>query len=284
MTRLRRISALLLFVILLWPSVSRASVPSLEIAPLKYEASLTSGKSQTGYITVSNPGDATITVRSLVQGMRQIGTDGRLEFFDDPLIAKGITISSDNVRLAPREAVNFQFLIQPDALPRRGVYAAIFFETVPKASGSGTRVLTSARVGTLLLLQNGGSGTSLGAITNITIPWFTYAESINGEVTYHNTGVQARNPQLALSQGDGDQIADGPYTLPDASRSFRVRLKGNFAGPIYVMIRDRATGAVSSRWVFAITGYWRWAFPLALIALVVLSIALKRRIRRRYLV
>lgn len=250
---------------------ARAATATLQLAPLKYQATLHAGSPQTGYITVSNPSDTSITVRSQVQAVHQTGTNGDLTFNDDAAITAAITISADNVTLSPHEAVNFQFLINPDKLPQGGVYASIFFRTVPPTASNGTEVLTSARVGTLLLLDNGNSGTRLGTIDSLKIPWLTIGADLAGTALYHNTGTVARNPHLQarVSSWGSSQVVDGPYIMPQAKRLVPIQLKGSYLGPIHLVLSESETGATAQIWTFAVTGFWVWLLPLVLIAVAI---------------
>ena len=250
-----------------------AATATLQLAPLKYQATLHAGSPQTGYVTVSNPSDTAITVRSQVQAVHQTGTNGDLTFNDDAAITAAITISADNVTLAPHEAVNFQFLINPDKLPQGGVYASIFFRTVPPTSGLGTEVLTSARVGTLLLLDNGNSGTRRGTIDELKLPWLAIGPELIGTALYRNTGTVARNPHLAarVSTWGSPQVVDGPYILPQATRLVHIQLKGSYLGPIHVVISETETGASAQFWTLAITGFWVWLLPLLIVAIAILT-------------
>jgi len=129
---MKKLLASLLLLTALLPAIpAEADVPGLQVNPLQYEDTLTSGSVRLGYIEVSNPSDTTITLESRVQGFRQKDNAGRLSFFDDPQISDGIKVDLAKFDLGSHEAIRVAFSVDPTKLPKGGVYAVIFFRTLP---------------------------------------------------------------------------------------------------------------------------------------------------------
>jgi len=189
-------SAVLLAVSLI-PAATRADVPSLQVAPLQYTGNLIPGRVESGYVDVSNPTDTTIQVTSDVQGFRQTGTNGDLQFFSNPDLNAGIQVGLTSFTLGPRDALRDVFSINPSKLPQGGVYAAIFFRTQAQNQASNSSFVTeSANVGTLLILTNGGAGSHRGAITGLKLPFWQFGPGLRGgTVTFQNTDRFITGPQ-----------------------------------------------------------------------------------------
>jgi hypothetical protein len=269
---MKRFSAFVVLGLLLLHSAfatAHAEGTSLQQAPLIYRASLHAGSPQRGHIKVSNPTDAAITVQSQVQAIHQSGNQGELIFYDAPSLLPAITLSHEKVTINAHKSVDFNFLINPDKLPAGGVYAAIFFRTIPQTAAKSNAIQNSVRIGTLLLLQNGTTATAKGRITDFHVPWLTYGSRVNGTITYLNTGSLALNPNLMLHAGfTSPQTITGPYILPASLRIFPVEITGNHLGLIHITVDGSNPQTTSSRWLIAITGFWQWLLPILLLATI----------------
>lgn len=265
----------MLLVLSALPSPVRAEIPGLQVNPLKYEETLTTSSVKLGYIDVANPGDTNISLQSQVQAFRQRGSEGQLEFFDDSEIAAGIKVDLPKFDLGPREAVRVAFSVDPTKLPRGGVYAAIFFRTIPPAQVSNsTYVSESANIGTLLLLQNGPVGAHIGEISKLKLPFLQIGSGLTGSVTYRNTDRSAAaagfRPALSarVFPWGQPQGLDSALVLPGSERRFSLNKSGAYLGLVPVTVTDSDSGRHRTVWVLALTGWYQWVLLVLLIGLL----------------
>lgn len=254
------------------PAASLASVPSLKVAPLKFQESLVGPDTKIGYIDVSNPTDAAVTVKTSVQGMKQVNERGELAFFDDPALARGVTLASDTITLGPREAVRMPFSLDPRRLPQGGVYGAIFFQSTPTVSTVNANVVyQSVRVGSLLIIDNGGHGLKQGDL-KARFGFLQFGSGLTGSVRYHNTGKAPKaiafNPtiQTKVWPWGSWQYTTGPLVFPGNTRPFSVTKTGSYFGLLPVQVRDTATGRHHTVVVVAVTGWGRALLAILIIA------------------
>ncbi len=252
--------------------------PGVKIAPLKYQESIPLGSKKVGFVDVSNPSNEMLVLIPEVQAFRQLGVDGELQFYDDEQIKSGITFDVGTFELAPKEAARIKFTIDPNKLKRGGVYGALFFRTDSRQAEAspGSQIASSARVGTLLILDIGVGGTKDGRIDNIKIPKFSFGDGIKGSFTYTNSSIGpqpiASNPEFKLKVGFLTRQSNfsGPLVLPDSSRTVNIDKKGNFIGLVPVMIEDKVgKSPPATFYVLAITGFWKLFLPLFFVAVVV---------------
>ncbi len=265
---------------------AHAQIPTVSVSPLKYQDSLTGSTSKLGFIDVSNPSDSTISLKSEVDAFRQINLSGDLQFYHDDAITGGITVSASEFDLGPREAVRVAFTINPNKLPKGGVYAAIFFATVPSPSvASGTIIMQSARAGTLLILDNGGAGKKSGLINQLNLSWLQLGNGLRGTIQYANQGEPPRsiayNPTLGVRAfwWGGKSFVNGPLVFPGNKREFSFFKPGSYIGIIPLVVNDQNTGKSRVALVIAITGIWRVVALIIAVASGVLIFII--RFRRR---
>lgn len=264
--------------------IARADVPSLQLAPLQYEATLTPGRVASGYIDVSNPSDTPVTIVSKVQGFRQVGHDGELEFFDDPELAAAIKPGLDTFSLGPREAVRVVFSIDAAKLPAGGTYAGIFFRTTPpEQTSSSSFIAESANVGTLLILTNGSGATHRGQVAGLKAPTWQTGDGLQGSFSFENTDRSARpigfKPQLSVRVtpwGIRQATATG-LVLPGTSRAFSFTRAGSYFGILPITVTDADTESHATVWVVACTGWYRWLAGFVLLGAVLFAIMWARR-------
>jgi hypothetical protein len=263
-------------VVLLARSPAHAALPELRITPLRYDQHLELGRPGTGVIDASNPTGSTIHVAFQVQAFRQINDRGELEYYDDERIAAAITPAIPEFDLGPREAIRTRFTIDPGKLGPGGAYAVIFLRTIDPDTSPG-QVNTSARVGTLLILDVGPGGTKSGRITSLVAPRFVYGRpNLTANVTYANTGDTQQSlafaPRLTSTLGwyGRPQPHAGPFVFPGRSRSGSVVIAtGNHAGLMPLTLRDTVGGSrPATHWAFVVTGFWAWLLPLILLAII----------------
>lgn len=255
----------------LFPQVTHSM--GLKITPLKYEETLEVGEEKTGYVDVANPNDQTITVSSEVQAFRQINSRGDLEFYGSERYKEAIQIDVEEFELEPREAARVRFDIDSSALPEGGVYAALFFETTAQETSEDiSSIGTSARVGTLLILQN-GEGVKSGRIDDLNLSFWQLGDGIEGSLAYHNSDEEKAigfNPELKTQVTPWGGVTDmeSGLVLPGVTRELAVNQPGDYLGLIPVTVIDDTTGSEKNTWVFAVTGLWRLILPVFLLTLL----------------
>jgi hypothetical protein len=253
---------------------AQADVPSLQVSPLQYEDTLKPNRVSGGYIDVSNPSDSTVDITSTVRGFKQVGTNGDLEFFDDPDLSAAIKVGLESFSLGPREAVRVVFSVNASKLPGGGIYAAIFFRTTPpKQTSSSSFITQSANVGTLLILNNGPATQHHGKVDGLKIGLWQFGDRLAGSFRFQNTDRTARpigfKPQLTarvLPWGHR-QITSTGLVLPGVTRQFDFARTGSYFGLLPVTIHDADSDAHATTWVIACTGWYRPAVGLVVIGL-----------------
>ena len=262
------------------PLTARADAVGLRLAPLKYEQTITTTKPQQGFIDVANPSDASVNITTSVQGFSQTDTDGNLAYYDNPTLAAAITPDLTSFTLGPREAVRVAFTVNPAKLPPGGAYAVIFFRTVPVGGAAADSYISqSAKVGTLLILNNGGQPLTGGTMTAHASLW----QLGNGLTTSVNYTVPATaiglEPKLATTAYPWGKItpATTGLVLPGATRTFTIKRPGSYCGIIPLKITDQITKKTTTVWIVAITGWYQTLVVLIIGLLVALGL---RHIRR----
>ena len=256
----------------------------LKVTPLKYEEVLEVGEQKTGFVDVANPNDSDIIVQTSVEGFRQINNQGDLEFFEDERLEAGIEIDVDEFELGPREAARIQFDINTNNLPEGGVYAALFFQTETQGTTDDiSGIGTTARVGTLLILQN-GEGDKIGKITDLSMPFWQFGTGIGGSLSFHNDETDKSigfNPGLSMEVTPWGERVDqeSGLVLPGVTRDFDIERRGDYFGILPITVYDDVTGEEVSTWVFAITGLWRFILPFLLLTAVA-SLLLQRYFKK----
>jgi hypothetical protein len=281
-------SMLALAALLLHPSLTHAAATALQVQPLQYEDTLAPGKIKSGYVDVANPSDAETHIQSVVQGFRQTGTDGDLKFFDDPDLSAAIVPALTDFTLGPHEAARVNFTVDPSRLAQGGIYAAIFFRTVPPDQSSASSFISqSANVGTLLSLTYGTGLPRHGNIAALKLPFWQFGSGIAGSLLYKNTdsgdravGFKPRLTMRVLPWGHAPVLNAG-LVLPGSSREFPVLRAGSFAGLLPVTFTDLDTHKSGTRWIFALTGWYAWTAWVILAALLLAALLwLSRRPRK----
>jgi|GEM_PF-796674 len=263
---------------------AQAAAPGLQLNPLEYQSSLKGPDVENGFIDVANPGDTSINVVASVEGFRQADLAGDLSFFTSSQLDQGIVVGLPQFNLGPRQAVRVAFSVDPGELPKGGVYAVIFFRTVPPSQSSSTSFIAeSANVGTLLLLQN-GPAQDIGRIRQFSLGFWQFGSGLSGGGQYENTNATAApvafSPKLTSHVWPWGRATGftGPLVLPGATRTFTFNRPGSYFGLLPVTLTDPTSGAVTIRWVLACTGLY--AFALLIVVLLGL-LALIMRLTRR---
>lgn len=262
---------------------SAHAADSLQIRPLIYKETLTSGQKKRGVVDVSNASDKTATIHMNVQLFRQIDNDGSLEFYDRPYVASAIIPDIQDFDLGPKEAVRIGFTVDSTKLPTGDIFAAIFATTqhslMPQA------IVPAARVGTLLVLENGTPGPRQATISNITVAPFQIDSKIKGTVSVYNPA----NPDTStgffplinvqVSPWGESTKFDGPLVYAGRTRTFDFSVPSNQFG-IYA-VKVQANNATKTVYVFVMTGRWRILVPLITFAIILASLVIWWWLRRR---
>ena len=286
---MRRIWAAIILASIFVPSFAVADA-SLAVNPLKYEEIIPDSAVRQGFIEVSNPSDTSVTVTSSVQGFRQANLNGDLAFFDDAVLSAAIIPDLPRFVLGAHEAIRVTFSVNPEKLPKGGVYAAIFFRTNPDSSKTkASYILESANVGTLLILQNGHSGQKIGRITHLKLPFFQFGTTIQGtsqvENSKRDTGALAFTPAIhtRISVLGKSSTSHGPMVFPGGKRNSAFSLPGSYLGLLPVSVSSDISSGSQTQWVLACTGNFGYIVLIFIAAALVLffsSFLLRKRRRK----
>lgn len=253
-----------------------AQATSLSIAPLSYEAELKPPEKKKGFVDIANQSKESQTIHLEVQVFRQVDDLGTLKFYPDTQTSAGVQLDHDKIELAPKEGMRVYFLLDSDKLPKGDVFAAIMASTVPKTTNGSAQ---SARVGTLLIMTNEGHGPREAMITWLTAPWLQIGDGLEANIAVKNTTTKKDTgffPEVTFTaQPYASKTVQGPLLFAGRTRSITYTQPGNYFGPIY--LKAKVLSSEQGKWIFAVTGYWRWVVPL-IIALIVLGLWLKKRI------
>lgn len=255
------------------PAPARASLPELRLSPLKYTEHLELGHTKIGFIEASNPTGTPTTASLEVQAFRQINDRGELEYYDDERLSSAVTPALKTFTLGPREAVRIRFDIDPNKLGPGGAYGVIFLK-VSSGDVAASQINTAARIGTLLILDVAGDGTTQGRLSNLSAPGFVYGSAplVTANYSFTNTGsgpkALAYAPKLTATLGSVKTPAAGPFVFPGRTRPGSITVRPqNQIGLVNFTIHDTSAGhgAPLSRWMFVVTGFWTWLSPVLII-------------------
>lgn len=252
-----------------------AEAASLRLQPLAYEAAFESGTKQKGFIDISNPSGENVRLQASVQAYRQTDDRGSLEFYDDPRISSGITPDLEVFDLGPREAVRMYFLIDGEVLPPGDVFAALMISTVPQA-GVASGTVESVRLGTLLTLVNGDPGPREARVEALDAAWLQTGSQVKGRYTIRNTAdtasVSGFFPEVTatLEPFGASSKNQAPLVMAGRQRQAEFHIPGSRLGIYKLSVRHGQNS--QSRWVVAVTGYWRWLAPLIVVATTILPL------------
>lgn len=263
-------------------NVPKAEAAAVQIRPLLYRETLVPAEVKKGFVDVSNASAAPMTLQMNVKGFRQIDDKGNLQFFASESLADGIQLDLEEVELGPREAVRIYFLVNSSKLPKGDVFAAIFASTKPSAVSG---VSSNARVGTLLVLENGSPGTRKISIESLRVPTFNFGEGVQGDFTIRNATqppqVSGFFPKVTVSLTPAIELkkhVQGPLVMSGISRNVPFDLETSRIG-FYKLTVSSGESKVE-KWLFLTTGYWKWAVAGAFVVFLALGIIGKKRRNR----
>lgn len=263
-----------------------ASAASLKIQPLLYREHIEAGEKKRGFVDISNPSDQPAMVKMSVQGFRQIDDEGNLEFYDNPQVSAGIVPEITEAELMPKDVLRLSFEIDSTKLPSGDVFAALFVSTT-NLSGTGTAM--QARVGTLFVLENGLPPSRDVRIVMLETPFVQTGTGLQTRLAVQNTAPKGKAtgffPVIKIETPPyGVKEVQGPLVFAGRTRMIEYRQPGDYFG--FIRLTAKSGTSEQSRYVFAITGYWRWLTPLVLGVLISAVVALwvirkRRRMTRR---
>lgn len=249
---------------------TEAHAISLSVSPLKYDVSLTKGEKKKGFVDISNPSASRETVLLSVKAFRQVDNSGSLEFYDNVMVSGGILLDYQEVDIGPRETLHLAFVVDSTRLSPGDIFGAILASTKPE---EGAPASQAVQVGTLLMISNGQPGPHHATIDDLNLSPFQVNDHISAQFTVHNIAkadsMSAFSPSIKVALWPyGEETVTGPLTFAGMSRSVEYVKRGNYVG--FVKVSVSTDGSTQSRFVFVVTGYWRWLLP-SLIGFLVLG-------------
>lgn len=254
--------------------------PALKIQPLQHVDTLAKGERKRGYVDITNVQSSAIDVELSVQGYRQVDNQGTLKFYDDERLTQGIQLDFHDAQIPAHKTLRLFFTADSTKLPTGDIFAAIFARVTSEASkGSASTV----RLGSLLILTNGTPGERKADITALDAAAFQFGSGVDGRVSIKNTA----DPQTA-SGFFPDVTVDvwpfgptttlhGPLVYAGNTRTVSFRVDGDFIGFYKVTAAYQGKGV--SRWLVAVTGFWRWLAPLLGVILAILLVLFMQRFK-----
>lgn len=243
----------------------------LKITPLQYRDTLKKGEQKKGSVDISNPTAQTLKVTTSVQAFRQIDDTGRLEFYNDEALTKGVKLDLQSFKLGPREALRMYFLLDGKKLPSGDVYGAIFFTF--RQDGPKTGVQQAVRVGTLLSVVNGTPGPREATISALDMPFIQFGTGINGTYSIKNTADEKSNtgfyPEVTTKLWPGDYSKKQPSSLLFAGRTRTNSLNFKEIGFGFHKIEVSYKDSSKSAWVFVAEPFTVVVIGVVLLAILV---------------
>lgn len=264
-----------------------AYAQSLQIQPLLYRESFKPGEVKKGYINISNGGASTATLVTEVQAFRQIDDRGSLQFFDSPQMKQAVIPDLQEFELRPREALRLYFAIDSKKLPGGDNFAALFIRT---KGNTRSGIAANVRVGTLLVIENGKPGPRDANVQGIDADFFQWGKgaTVTADITNmanpNTTTAFFPSVDTSLFPIGGritvDQPPQSPLIFAGITRKVELSIPTNLIG-LYRL--DVTAGQnTQSKWVFLVTGWWRWVILILLVLLPVAASAWWRaRSKRR---
>lgn len=253
--------------------VVSVNASSIKVAPQKYETKLSPGQVLIGAVDVSNPSDTRQRYTVKVMGFRQINEEGELQFYEDDAIKSGIELDFTTFELGAQKVGRIFFSINSEKLPRSGIYAAVLVNTNPDQPTTATRLATSVGSGTLLILDNSIDSEEKGQIVNLRAKFWQFGSGLAANIDYRNEGGAnslAFYPQLSVKAvpWGKDLKQKGPLVFTGNQRRVELAKPGSYFGMLPLQVTDTKSGETTTKWVFAVTGYWIVIAPLILVLFI----------------
>jgi hypothetical protein len=249
-----------------------------------YKEKLDKGQVKRGAIDISNASTIDADYGLSVKLFRQVDSSGRLEFYENPDVTKGISLDISDISLKAKEVARVVFSVDSAKLPEGDIFAVIFVET--KHAVSPQAIVPAAQVGTLLVLENGKPGPRDAEISSLELTEVQTGDEIKGAITVKNpaqtTGQTGFFPDMKVTVepwGSSKQFS-GPLIYAGNARTFDFSVPSNQFGIFKLTVS--ANGASESQYVFLATGQWK-AVPIIVlvIALAIAGLLILWRLRIR---
>lgn len=247
---------------------------SVQIQPLLYREAFKPGEVKKGFVDVANPSASTLTLVPEIQAFKQIDNDGNLQFFDSEAIEGAITPDLSEFELKPKEALRMYFVIDSKKLPGGDNFAALFLRS---KGDSKNGIGTSVRVGTLLVLQNGDPGPREAEVVSLSGDLFQWGRGAEATAAVKNTADPTKSTaffpvvKASLKPFGSNVTVDQPPASPlifaGITRKVNLELPSNVIG--FYRLEVSAGKNTASKWVFLVTGFWRWVVIVSLIVVPV---------------
>ena len=155
----------------------------LKVAPVVYNVQLQSGNNKKGFIDITNTESVKTKYTFTVQAFKQINAEGGLQFYDNDMMKAGVLLDYSEYEIEPRQTLRLAFIADGSKLPSGDSFAAIF----AAASSTDAPGAPSARVGTILIIQNGTPAEHKAQITALDVPFWQIGDNIKGSYKIKNT-------------------------------------------------------------------------------------------------
>lgn len=133
----------------------------LSVHPSNFNISLNAGRSTTNTVTLDNLTSQTVTIQAELRNFTAQGEQGGVNLTQNDTtyaLAKWITVSPNNVVLAPHSSQQFTFTITaPYNAEPGGHFGSIVFATVPPPTAKGVGAALSQQIASLILLEIPGN-------------------------------------------------------------------------------------------------------------------------------
>lgn len=262
---------------------AQAQTPGVQLRPLLYHEFIEPGEKKKGYVDVSNPTNSPLTLRTEVQSFKQVDAEGTLEFFDVEYLPEGVVPDLEEFTLGPKEAMRLYFLIDSAKLPPGDVFAVLFIQTVADGSSG---VAQAVRAGTLMVLENGETGPRDAELRGLDLSFLQIGERISGSVKVKNAADPNKStaffPELTFALGpwfEQSTSKQGPLVFAGIERMIDFSVPSNHFG--FYELTVSSHGAEVSRWLFVITGWWRWVVLSVLVGIGI-GLLVWLMLRRKY--
>jgi hypothetical protein len=133
----------------------------LSVHPSSFNLSAGAGQSTTNTVTLDNLTSETVTIQAELRNFTAKGEQGGVALTQDDTtysLAKWITVTPNNVTLAPHTSQKFTFTITtPYNAEPGGHFGSIVFATVPPPASKGVGAVLSEQIASLILLEIPGN-------------------------------------------------------------------------------------------------------------------------------
>lgn len=234
-----------------------AHAASLRVQPLSYEETLQKGEKKKGFIDVTNPTAQTVNLKTSVQGFRQIDNEGSLQLYNSEQITAGIIPDLKQFSLKAGQTMRLVFLVDGTKLPEGDVFAALMVTNAPDQTGN---MAQAVQVGTLLLLENVTPGARQAEVTELSVPFFQFGNTVTGSYKVKNTApsdsASGFKPKVKLSLNPFSLSKEQTSTLIFAGRERSNQFELSTQRLGFYRVSASFGNSTQSKWVFIASPLW----------------------------